>query len=80
MQIAFFFLMIISVGYFVFEVNRHYRYAKLGRPENRSSNPRERWKFLCRIFRISPNFQSTAPSLAYPSNHKKPVGIPLIVT
>lgn len=46
-NMIFFFLAILSSGYFICEVYRRYRYAKFGRPENRSDHPYERWAFFC---------------------------------
>lgn len=42
----FFILMSLSVGFFLHEVYRRYRYVKLGRPENRFDRPLERWKYF----------------------------------
>jgi len=42
----FFVLMVLSVGFFLYEVYRRYRYIKLGRPENRFDRPFERWKYF----------------------------------
>ncbi len=42
----FFILMVVSVGFFLYEVSRRYRYVKLGRPENRFDRPFERWKYF----------------------------------
>lgn len=45
-MIIFFLLAIISLGFFVFEVYRRYRYITIGRAENRSDRPLERWKYF----------------------------------
>ncbi len=44
--IIFFLMMIISVGYFLYEVTLRYRFTKLGRQDNRYDRPWERWKYF----------------------------------
>ncbi|BAF58373.1 hypothetical membrane protein [Pelotomaculum thermopropionicum SI] len=42
----FFFLMIVSAGFFLCEVFKRCRYVKLGRAENRFDRPFERWRYF----------------------------------
>jgi len=52
MQIVIFFvLMFLSIAYFSHEVYCRYRYTRLGKPEDRNSNPRLRWiRFFKSVF------------------------------
>ncbi|SPF45606.1 Cysteine-rich domain protein [Candidatus Desulfosporosinus infrequens] len=47
MIVIFFFLLILSFGFFSTEVYRRYSFTQLGKPENRSDRPRERWNYFC---------------------------------
>ncbi|WP_094602967.1 putative iron-sulfur-binding oxidoreductase FadF [Sporomusa silvacetica DSM 10669] len=47
LNIFIFFLMTLtSVGYFLYEIFRRYRFTQLGKRENRYNRPAERWKYL----------------------------------
>lgn len=48
MEIVIFFLLaILTVGYFIWEIYRRFRWVKMGRAEDRSNRPLARWKYFC---------------------------------